>query len=92
MSRASESKLARLHDMVTDAMINELDNAVTHELPVSPQMFSAIGKFLKDNEITCAIEDSSGMSELSGKMAGLRDARKEKRKLRDIPMEDYSIQ
>lgn len=87
MSRASEAKLARLHDMVTDAMITELDNAAQHELPVSPQMFSAIGKFLKDNEITCAIEDSSGMGELSGKMSALRDARKEKRKMRDIPHE-----
>lgn len=87
MSRAKEGRLAHLHNLVTEAMITELDNATQHDLPVSPQMFSAIGKFLKDNEITCAIEDSSGMGELTGKMASLRDARKEKRKMRDIPHE-----
>lgn len=89
MSRASEAKLARLHDMVTDAMITELDNAKTHDLPVSPQMFSAIGKFLKDNEITCSLDGNTGASELSERMAGLREARKSRTRLRDIPMEDY---
>lgn len=89
MSRASEAKLARLHDMVADAMITELDNAMANDLPVSPQMFSAIGKFLKDNEITCSLDGNTGASELSEKVAGYRDARKQRRTLREIPMEDY---
>lgn len=86
MSRATEGRLAHLHNLVTEAMITELDNAARDELPVSPQMFSAIGKFLKDNEITCAIDTDSATGELADKMQAMREKRKNR--VRDVPIEE----
>lgn len=85
MARATEGRLAHLHNLMTEAMIDTLDDCKANDLPVSPQLFSAIGKFLKDNEITCSIETGSSTGELQERMASLRNNR---RRIADTPVTD----
>ena len=39
----------------------------------NPALLTAVAKFLKDNKITCAIEDSEEMSELEQRLAKKRE-------------------
>jgi len=60
---ATKSRLAELHRMFTEALIDELKQAGVDAVPLPAADKSVIAKFLKDNEIT-ADADSSDMNEL----------------------------
>lgn len=50
---ASTSKLSRLHEMLAEMMIEELETYKAEGLPVPAADKAAIAKFLKDNNVTC---------------------------------------
>lgn len=59
MSRASEAKLSKLHGVVADALMDELDRAIARAAAapddagaaISPQLLDKIMKFLAQNGI-----------------------------------------
>jgi len=84
MSKATESKLSNLHGAVATALneiishkedVTEFDDMGNetatgekrHSAP--PPMFAAAIKFLKDNNITCDIEQDENMSNLQEMLA-----------------------
>lgn len=60
---ATKSRLAELHKMFTEALIEEIEQAQTGGVPLPAADKSVIAKFLKDNDIT-ADADSAEMQEL----------------------------
>jgi hypothetical protein len=79
--RLTKAMLASLAscDTATDLLNEyraELPEAVTEFLEklsdVNPSLLTAIAKFLKDNAITCAIEDNDEMSELEKRLVQKR--------------------
>lgn len=60
---ATKSRLAELHRMFTEALIEEIEQAKANEVPLPAADKSVIAKFLKDNDIT-ADADSTEMQEL----------------------------
>lgn len=88
MARASESKLADLHDQVTDTLkimttirtvtrVGKDGQGVEEEVEPSPATLAVAAKFLKDNSIFSAPEQSGAMDALKEQL----DSRKNKRKL-----------
>lgn len=49
---ASKSRLAELHKMFTEALIDEVQDAKRDNYPLAAADKSVIAKFLKDNDIT----------------------------------------
>lgn len=78
MSRGKESELGSLHGLLTRyynmRLENELNEQDKDELAVglSPAELTAMNNFLKQNSITCAIEESEEMTELQQKLADKR--------------------
>jgi hypothetical protein len=60
---ATKSRLADLHRMFTEALIEEIEQSKIDEVPLPAADKSVIAKFLKDNDIT-ADADSTEMQEL----------------------------
>ena len=60
---ATKSRLAELHRRLTEALIEELEEARQQGIPLPAADKSVIAKFLKDNDIT-ADADSAEMQEL----------------------------
>lgn len=84
MSKATESKLSELHDVVATVLIDAVQarEAVTEfdeegmevntgetKSACSPAMMAAAIKFLKDNSITCDIDTNENMSSLKDMLA-----------------------
>ena len=84
MSKATESKLSNLHGAVAEALteiishkeerkeFDELGEEIgtgemVHSAP--PPLFAAAIKFLKDNNITCDIEQDDNMTNLQEQLA-----------------------
>ena len=76
---ATKSRLADLHRMFTEALIEELRQAGEDEVPLPAADKSVIAKFLKDNDIT-ADADSEEMQELRDEFDDELAARREARK------------
>lgn len=76
----SKSRLAALHAMFTEALINEIEEAKSEGIPLPAADKSVIAKFLKDNDIT-ADADSEEMQDLrdefDDELAARREARKQ---------------
>jgi hypothetical protein len=93
-TRASEELLGRLHaklaKVMTDALepipvINPDTEEVINTIPcVNPALFTAVAKFLKDNEITAVPEAGSAIDSLKNKMQEQRA----KRQLPRVEAED----
>lgn len=77
---ASENALGKLHQQLAEVMSAALDGEELpgytdedgEEIPgktllPSASVMTAVAKFLKDNEITCAVEEGSEMGELMKK-------------------------
>ena len=71
-NKASESALGSLHSRVAEVLI---DNLETEDGPI-PSIISIAVKFLKDNEITCSIQDNQDMSALNNALQAKRAKRK----------------
>lgn len=78
---AKESKLAALHEVVAEVLITQIGEKAEEELAdgsmvelftATPALLTCAMKFLKDNEITCAVEASSKVNELAQKLEDRR--------------------
>lgn len=92
MSKGKESQLSMMHGLLTRYYINRLkaeveveDSADSEEsdlddlmLGLSPAELTAMNNFLKQNDITCAIEESDELSELQQQLENKRKRGKEK--------------
>lgn len=72
MTRATEDDLGVLHRKVANVL---LENLETEDGP-SPSMISIATKFLKDNDITCSIQDNQDMSALEKSLKAKRAKRR----------------
>lgn len=59
-NRANEDLMATIHNGLAQAMLDRLHSGE----PLTPQEWTAIAKFLKDNNITCEVEQSAPLSDL----------------------------
>jgi len=89
MSRGNESQLGIMHGLLTRYYINRLETEMNDEeamddlmLGLSPAELTAMNNFLKQNDITCAIEESEELSELSKALENKR--KRGKAKLADV--------
>ena len=89
MSRGRESQLSVMHGLLTRYYINRLKAEVETEdaedtglddlmLGLSPAELTAMNNFLKQNDITCAIEDSTELSDLAKQLEDKRKRGKSK--------------
>lgn len=79
---ASDSKLGALHDALATiiaAQVKELiqeededGNVIREYYSATPALLTVAARFLKDNNITCSVEDSKGLSELTDELASRR--------------------
>lgn len=75
----TKSRLASLHSMFTEALIEELKQAHDDGVPLPAADKSVIAKFLKDNDITADV-DSEEMQDLRDEFDDELSARREARK------------
>ena len=59
MTKATEDVLAALHKLVAESLTDVISSGEANSA-----VYAAAIKFLKDNNITCNIEDAEDMSEL----------------------------
>lgn len=66
MSKATVEILAELHSKVAEVLLDALDvkDDDEHAIPPSPAILAQATKFLKDNEITCDLNDSEDLQDL----------------------------
>lgn len=64
---AKQSALVKLHEMLAEQMVLELQWYRDNDIPVPAADKAAIAKFLKDNSITCDPADASDLEELRKK-------------------------
>ena len=80
---ASDQAQALL-DEYGEELPNDVINYLSKAAGNNPALLTAVTKFLKDNSITCVIEDNSDMSELEER---LQNKRNKKRIGNVIPMD-----
>jgi hypothetical protein len=77
---ASASKLAELHELLAEVLIDDLKQSKAENIPLPAANLGVIRQFLKDNEITASI-DADDMrnlrDEFSAELAAKRTARRE---------------
>lgn len=61
-----------LLDLYTEDLPDEVFDFLQKKSQASPSLLTAITKFLKDNNITCAIEDSQELNELEERLSKKR--------------------
>lgn len=87
MARASEEKLAGLHDKLCDTLstmievrtVKQMDkDGEVHEVALdpSPAALAVAAKFLKDNNITATPDQSNRLGEVADQLAARRAKRK----------------
>ena len=67
-SEQAEALLEEYQDALPDSVVSFLSKTAG----TNPSLLTAISKFLKDNDITCAIEDNVEMSELEERLENKR--------------------
>lgn len=67
---APQSKLGKLHELLTDIMLEELEMYRTEAIPVPSSDKAAIAKFLKDNNITADPTDKADLDALKDMLLG----------------------
>lgn len=76
---ASQSKLAELHEMLAEIMLEDLRQSKAEGIPLPAANLGVIRQFLKDNDITASV-DADDMKQLreefQADLAGKREARK----------------
>lgn len=71
MARASESKLAALHNQLADTLTELVGSE-----EVAPSTLAVAAKFLKDNSIFATPEQTGAMDDMKTKLEARRKARK----------------
>lgn len=72
------SRLAALHAMFTEALIDEIEDAKKEGIPLPAADKSVIAKFLKDNDITADADDES-MNQLKDEFEDELDKKRKER-------------
>ncbi len=82
---ASDKQLSALHEALATVIaaqvqetLVELDDAgnpVSEVYSATPALLTVAARFLKDNDITCTVEDSKGLTELADELASRRKRR-----------------
>lgn len=76
---ASQSKLAELHEMLAEIMLEDLKQSKEEEIPLPAANLGVIRQFLKDNDITASIDADDMKSlreEFQTDLANKRNERK----------------
>ncbi len=86
MAKATEEVLGQLHGKLAKAMMGALEDVVVTDsdtgevlttIPcTNPSLFTAIAKFLKDNEVTMQIEGNEALEQLKQRTEAARARRK----------------
>lgn len=72
------SKLSKLHELLTDIMLEELDMYRSEAMPVPSSDKAAIAKFLKDNNVTADPADRADLDALKDALLGKQEAKRTK--------------
>lgn len=77
MSRGKEADLGVMHGLLTTYYNKRLSDELNSDaddlaIGLSPAELTAMNNFLKQNSITCAVEEDEGMSELQQRLADKR--------------------
>lgn len=76
---ASQSKLAELHEMLAEIMLEDLKQSKAEGIPLPAANLGVIRQFLKDNDISASV-DADDMKQLreefQADLAGKRETRK----------------
>lgn len=76
MRALEESEQAQvLLDIYLEELPDEVADFLREKAQDNPSLLTAIGKFLKDNKITCAAEDSDELNELAETLRNKRGRR-----------------
>lgn len=76
--KANEKKLGDLHGILAEVLANQVSEKVIEvdadgkELTIytaTPALLTVASRFLKDNDITCEVGDSKGLSDLKEELA-----------------------
>jgi hypothetical protein len=83
MSRGKATELGAMHGLLTRYYNKRLEDELEDDddelaVGLSPAELTAMNNFLKQNDITCAVEEDEGMSELQEKLAAKRKLGREK--------------
>ena len=93
---ATESVLGELHNKIAKVMTKALDNFEAAQDAYDPlqegsilpepnaSLLSVITKFLNENKITCAADESEAVSELEARLAGKRTGRRARRQVGNV--------
>ncbi|BBD74685.1 putative DNA maturase A [Pectobacterium phage PPWS2] len=76
---APKSKLAELHEMLAEVMLEDLRQSIVDKIPLPAANLGVIRQFLKDNEIT-ATADADDMKQLRDEFRADLDSKREQRK------------
>lgn len=77
---AKQSMLAKLHELLAEQMIDEINWYRDNDIPVPAADKAAIAKFLKDNSITCDPADAGDLERLRDEFKASSQARRDKAK------------
>ena len=81
---AGESELSFLHKLLAEVLADQLRESVTDKdedgkatvvFTATPALLTIVARFLKDNSITCEIEDSEELSALEEQLTKLKKNR-----------------
>lgn len=76
---ASQSKLAELHEMLAEIMLEDLRQSKEEGIPLPAANLGVIRQFLKDNDITASV-DADDMRQLRDEFRMDLDSKREQRK------------
>lgn len=76
---ASQSKLAELHEMLAEIMLEDLRQSKAEGIPLPAANLGVIRQFLKDNDISASV-DADDMKAIRDEFKGVTEAARAKRK------------
>ncbi|BAS69563.1 putative DNA maturase A [Pectobacterium phage PPWS1] len=76
---APKSKLAALHEMLAEVMLEDLRQSIADKIPLPAANLGVIRQFLKDNEITASV-DADDMKQLRDEFRADLESKREQRK------------
>lgn len=77
---ASQSKLAELHEMLAEIMLDDLKQSKEEGIPLPAANLGVIRQFLKDNDISASM-DADDMKAIRDEFQGVADKARAERKL-----------
>lgn len=101
MAKANESELANLHCLLARVLAAQVGEEVEEYdeegvptgkvYTATPALLTIAARFLKDNEITCEVEDSEGLSDLRSELAARKTGRRKLASVSPISKEQEAM-